>query len=159
MQFEPQPQHHWLKQLIGNWTFEMEALSGPDRPPEHQTGTQTVRALGEAWIQSEIISEVPNADAITNMLTLGYDPQKQKFVGTFVSSCMASLWIYEGDLDAAEKVLTLATTGPSMTGKGLVPYQDVIEIVDQDHHSLTSHMQGEDGNWVRFMEMKFRRVQ
>ena len=33
--------------------------------------------------------------------TLGYDPAKKKYVGTFIASVMTHLWIYSGSLDAA----------------------------------------------------------
>ena len=47
-----------------------------------------------------------------------YDPQKQRFVGTWIGSMMTYLWVYEGTLDATEKVLTLNAEGPSMGTEG-----------------------------------------
>ena len=44
----------------------------------------------------------------TTLMTLGYDPRKKRFVGTFVGSMMTNLWIYDGELDKDERVLTLA---------------------------------------------------
>ena len=42
---------------------------------------------------------------------------------------MTHLWVYDGALDAAGKVLTLDAEGPSFTGDGTTAkYQDVIEI-------------------------------
>jgi hypothetical protein len=36
-------------------------------------------------------------------------------------------------------------------------YQDVIELKSDDHRTLTSHMQGEDGTWQPFMTAHYRR--
>jgi uncharacterized protein DUF1579 len=46
-------------------------------------------------------------------MTLGYDPEKKQYVGTWVGSMMSYLWVYDGSLDAEEKVLTLNAEGPS----------------------------------------------
>ena len=47
-------------------------------------------------------------------MTLGYDPVQKRFVGTFIGSMMTHMWIYNGTLDAAGKVLTLDTEGPGL---------------------------------------------
>ena len=76
--------------------------------------------------------------------------RSKKFVGTFIGSMMTNLWVYDGSLDASQKVLTLDTEGPGMTGDGkIVKYQDVIEFKSDDQRTLTSRVQGEDGEWSR----------
>lgn len=76
-----------------------------------------------------------------------------------MSSCMTHLWPYRGTLDAARRVLTLDSEGPSFAGDGtMAKYQDIIEIIDRDHHTLTSQYQGTDGQWVRFMHGIYRRT-
>ncbi len=39
----------------------------------------------------------------------------------------------------------------------MAQYHDVIEIVSPDHRILRSLAQGEDGQWVQFMEAHYRR--
>jgi len=41
------------------------------------------------------------------MMTLGYDPQKKRYLGTWIGSMMSHLWVYEVELDASGSVLTL----------------------------------------------------
>jgi hypothetical protein len=92
-------------------------------------------------------------------MTLGYDPAKGRFVGTFVGSMMTNMWVYEGTLDQKGNTLTLDTEGPSMVGDGSVaPYRDVIEMKSDDLRVMTSHGQGPDGNWTAFMTTTYRRV-
>ncbi len=155
---EPQKEHEWLSQLVGEWTFEGEASMGPDTPAEKFKGTERVRSIGGLWFLAEGEGEVPDGGLATTMATLGFDPQKNRFVGTFIGSMMTNLWIYDGALDATGKVLTLDTEGPGMSGEGLAKYRDVIEIESDDRRSMSSQVQGEDGQWTRFMTMTYRRT-
>jgi Protein of unknown function (DUF1579) len=159
MKTEPQKEHKWLQKLVGEWTYETDATMGPDKPPEKYKGTESVRSLGGLWILAEGQGEMPGGGVATTMLTLGYDPQKKRYVGTWIGSMMTYLWVYEGGtLDANEKVLTLEAEGPDMAAEGkLAKYKDVIEFKSDDHRVLTSHMLGNDGKWQELMTANYRR--
>lgn len=155
---EPEKEHRWLQQLVGEWTFEAESMAAPGEPPTKSTGTESVRSLGGLWTVAESEGEMPGGGTSTAIMTLGYDPQKQRYVGTWVGAMMTNLWLYEGSLDASEKVLTLDCEGPSFRGDGtMAKYQDVIEIKSEDHRVLRSHVLGEDGKWQAFMTAHYRR--
>ncbi|MGH7413125.1 MAG: DUF1579 domain-containing protein [Candidatus Rokuibacteriota bacterium] len=154
----PQKEHQWLQKLVGEWTSEADATMEPGKPPEKFKGTESVRSLGGLWILAEGQGEMPGGGAATTMMTLGYDPQRKRYVGTFIGSMMTHLWGYDGALDAAERVLTLETEGPSMAGDGkMAKYRDVIEFKSDDHRVLTSHMLGDDGTWHGVMTANYRR--
>ena len=158
MKAEPQPEHRWLHQLVGEWTSEGEASMGPGKPPEKFRSTETVRSLGGLWVVGESQGEMPGGGIATMQITLGYDPLKKHFVGTWIGSMMTYLWVYEGSLDATQKILTLDAEGPGMADEGkLVRYRDVVEIKSDDHRVLTSHMLGDDGAWRQFMVAHYRR--
>jgi len=156
---EPQKEHRWLQQLVGEWTFEGEAMMGPDASPAKFNGKESVRSLGGLWFLAEGEGGMPEGGTSSTIATLGYDPQKKRFVGTFIGSMMTNLWVYDGALDAAEKVLTLDTEGPSMAGDGtMAKYKDIIEIKSNDQRTLTSRVQGSDGQWTQIMTMTYRRT-
>lgn len=100
----PQKEHEWLQKLVGEWTFEAEASMGPDKPAEVYRGAETVRPLGGFWTLGEGQGGMPDGTTGTTFMTLGYDPQKKRFVGTFIGSMMTNLWIYDGELDQDERV-------------------------------------------------------
>jgi hypothetical protein len=101
---------------------------------------------------------MPDGGPSTTIITLGYDPKKKRFVGTFVASMMADLWVYEGVLDRSEAVLTLDAEGPSMTGDGkMAKYQDIVEVKSDDHRVLRSQVLGDDGKWTPIMWATYRR--
>ena len=158
MNAEPQKEHQWLQKLVGKWTFEGECIMGPDQPPSKHTGSETVRSIGGLWTVGEGTGAGPDGGQMTSIMTLGYDPQTKRFVGTFIASMMTHLWIYNGTLDAAGKVLTLDTEGPDFSGgPNLVKYQDIIEFVSDDHRILKSQLVGPDGKWNHFMTAHYRR--
>src|SRR5687768_16701320 len=112
MKAEPQREHEWLQTLVGEWTSEAEAVMGPDQPPSTFRGTESVRSLGGLWVLCEGQGEMPGGGTARTLLTLGYDPARQRYVGTFVGSMMTHQWVYEGSMDPEGKVLTLDTEGP-----------------------------------------------
>ncbi|HSO74253.1 MAG TPA: DUF1579 domain-containing protein [Blastocatellia bacterium] len=160
MQTEPQKEHLWLHKLLGEWTSEM---SMSEETQEKSTGSETVRKLGDLWVLCEGRGEMPGGGTAHMLMTLGYDPRKKRYVGTWVGSMMTWMWIYEGSLDATQKVLTLSSEGPQFTPEGKIvdgksaKYRDVIEFKSDNHRVLTSHVLGEDGKWNQFMTAHYRR--
>jgi hypothetical protein len=71
---------------------------------------------------------------------------------------MTSMWVYEGTVDATGRVLTLDTEGPSMSGDGTAKYQDIVEFQSDDERSLTSRVQGPNGEWQQIMKATYRRT-
>lgn len=161
---KPEAEHEWLAQLAGNWSSESECSMGPDQPPMKNRGTMQGRLLGRLlgglWLVGEMKGESGSADEPQHesILTLGYDPARQRFVGTFIAGMMTHLWVYEGQRDAGGKRLVLDTTGPRFDQSGLAKYQDIVEIVDQDHWILSSQILGDDGQWTPFMTGHFHRT-
>jgi hypothetical protein len=160
MKAEITPEHAWLHRLVGEWQHEMVAIDGAEQPAGTMTGTETVRTLGEAWLLAEGLGRMPEGAQTQTLMTLGYDPAQQCFVGTWIGSMMNHLWHYRrGTLDADRRMLTLEADGPRFDGSpGLAQYRDVIEIVDADTRLLHGNLQLEDGTWSRFMTARYRRV-
>jgi hypothetical protein len=161
MNADPHANHRRLQKLVGEWSFESEAQMGLDEPPVKSSGTESVRALGELWVLGEGRGTMPDGKPATMLITLGYDPQRERFVGTWIGSMMTHLWVYDGRLDAAQQVLTLEAEGPDFgadPGK-LRRYRDIIAWIGDDHRTLTSCSLGDDGKWSEpFMTSHYRRT-
>ena len=158
MKTESSKEHQWLQQLVGEWTFEGTGEMGPGQPPHKMSGTESVRSLGGLWIIGEGRGVMPGGSPCTMVLQLGFDPVKGKFVGSWIGSMMANMWVYEGTLDVAGRVLPLDTIGPSFTdATKMTRYQDIIEVVSDDVRTLTSRSLGDDGKWFQFMKSEYRR--
>lgn len=159
MDEKAQSEHEWLKQLLGQWTLEGECDMGPDQPASHTKGTENARSLGDFFVVGEGRGEMPGGGMADMLMTLGYDLNKKKFVGSWAGSMMSGMFFYEGELDADRKVLTLDTEGPSFAGDGSTArYQDVITIVSPDERTLHSQTLQPDGSWKRFMKATYKRI-
>ena len=158
MKAEPQKEHQWLQQLVGDWTSEAEMAMGPGQPSTKSYGTERVRMVGGVWMVGEGEGEMPGGGTATMIMTLGYDVQRKKYLGTWIGSMMAYMWHYDGEMDASGRILTLSAEGPSMAGDGtMAKYQDIIEIKSKDHRTLSSRVLGPDGTWNHFMTAHYRR--
>jgi hypothetical protein len=122
MHEQPQKEHQWLQKLLGEWTVESEAVMEPGKPPAKAKGSERVRSLGGLWVVAEGQGEMPGGGAATTILTLGYDPKKKRYVGTWVGSMMTHLWVYDGALDEGGSVLRLDAEGPAFIGEGMANY-------------------------------------
>ena len=158
MMSKPEKEHDWLQQLVGEWTSEAECSMGPGQPSTKSYGTERVRMVGGLWMVGEGQGEMPGGGTATMIMTLGYDPQKKRYLGTWIGSMMTHMWHYDGEMDASGRILTLSAEGPSMAGDGtMAKYQDIIEIKSKDHRTLSSRVLGPDGTWNHFMTAHYRR--
>jgi hypothetical protein len=159
MHSEAHSEHRWLTALVGTWRFENECVMGPGGETAKSSGQEVVRALGDLWVVGEMTGEMPGGDSMTALMTLGFDPARGKFVGSWVGSPMTHMFVYEGSLDADRRILTLDTSGPSFSDPSKTTrYRDVVEVRSPTERLLRSEMLGDDGHWIRFMSGVFRRV-
>lgn len=161
LQDMPQPaqgeQHEWLQQLVGEWTATSEMTMATGAEPMRMEFTESVRSIGGLWILAEGSASI-GGSPMTTLMTLGYDPAKKKFIGTWVDTMQAHMWSYEGTLDDAKKVLTLSTTGPAFEDPTKTSkYRDAIEIKSKDHKVLTSSVENADGTWNTFQRAEYKR--
>lgn len=155
---QPTKEHQFFEDLMGEWTFEHKCDAMGDQSPSSTTGKAIAKSYGGLWLIIECAGNAEPMGEWFSQFTLGYDPKKKCYQGTFVGSMMSHLWLYRGHVDATGKRLTLNVEGPRMAGEGLANYQDIFEIVDRDYWILRSQIQGDDGTWTQFMEGHHRRV-
>ena len=150
--------HRWLQRLVGDWSYEVEGSHAPDAPPQRFVGTESIRSLDGLWIVAEARGDAPGGGIGTSITALGFDPLKGRFVGSFVSSVMPQLWVYEGVLDAAGDRLVLECEGPGFTDDGSIwKYRDTIELRGDDVRILRSECLDPNEGWRDFLVTTYRR--
>jgi len=152
-------QHRWLQQLTGRWRMTFAPPGESGEQASEAAWVDETRSLGGAWIVSESTGTMPDGSAATNILTLGYDPARKLYVGSFISSVMTNIWIYEGTLDDTGKVLTLDCEGPDFENTGRTArYQDIIAIKDENTRNFSSRILNADGTWKHVMSCDYKRI-
>ncbi|KQS89677.1 MULTISPECIES: DUF1579 domain-containing protein [unclassified Rhizobium] len=152
-------EHRWLEQLVGKWRLVFHMPEGSDHSDSGGDWQETARSLNGTWVVCETTGTMPDGSSATNILSLGYDPLKKRYVGSFVSSAMTNLWVYEGTLDETGKVLTLDCDGPDFGNTGRTArYQDIMTIRDADTRNFSSRVQTADGTWQPIMSCDYHRV-
>jgi hypothetical protein len=158
MKPQPRKEHEWLHKLVGEWRYETDTTSMQGVPAAILTGTESVRSVGGIWVVTEGQGQMPGGNQAEWLITLGFDVQKERFVGSWAGSMMAILWVYDGELNAEETTLILDSEGPHLTEEGKTGnYRDVIEFIDDDHRTLTAYWQGDDGGWQELMKTHYYR--
>jgi hypothetical protein len=153
---KPQKEHQWLDQLVGQWRFEHECQM-PDGSSSTTSGEMTCRSLGGLWLVCESTYQSPDGGGWTSIMTVGFDPTQNQYVGTFIGSMMPNIWPYHGVLDSTGKRLPLNSEGPKFDGSGIGKYRDTIEIVDENTWLFTSELQADDHTWVQFLNGRHTR--
>lgn len=154
---QPLAEHAWLQNLVGEWQVESEFLMGPEGGTQTSTGTNRVRSLGGLWAVGEAEMTM-GGTTMTMISTLGYDVSFKEYRGCWFASMSSHLWKYAGGLSADGKTMTLECEGPSMVEDGKTAlYRDVIELIDDDHYTLTSYDK-DSGVWSQYMKANYTRV-
>jgi hypothetical protein len=154
MKAELTKEHAFLQKLIGTWEVVAES---PEVYVE-TTWLENVRSLHGVWFMAEGHGEMPGGGEASTVLTLGYDPVRGKYVGTWIGSMMNHLWVYEGALDETGRTLKLDTTGPDFENEGRTArYQEHLTFEDDDNRTFSSHVLMPDGSWRQFMMARYRR--
>lgn len=140
-------EHNLLKKLVGTWSCTLH-----DGTPSKEI----IRAVGDFWIVSES-EAIAKGKLHQFILTVGYDVNKKKFVGSWFSSVMTSLWTYEGFFEDGK--IILETEGEDMQDKTKTClYRDCIELVDDNTKIFSSSYQNADKNWVEFSRTTYTRM-
>src|SRR3982751_1377996 len=87
---EEQREQRWLRRLVGDWSYGAE--TAPGQPSGTHGGTEHARLFGGAWAVCEGEYHTPDGESGATMMTLGYDPARARFVGSFIGSMMPHLW-------------------------------------------------------------------
>jgi hypothetical protein len=149
----PSPEHAWLGQLVGEWDVTAVASMGSGVEPQTFQNRTSARWIGGLWVVLESTTADFNA-----LMTLGHDPARGGYTGTWVDSMTPTLWVYSGRLEEDGKALVLEAEGPNpMDPSKRMQGRDTLRILGPDHVQLKSAMKNDDGTWNEFMTADYRR--
>jgi len=161
-EYQPQvtEKHQLLKKDVGTWDAEFTFWpAGPESESITVPAVEKNSMLGNLWLVSEFRCKMMGQDFI-GQGQYGYDPLKEKYVGTWVSTMNPTLSTMEGTYDEKTKTLTLMSENTCMITHQPFKAKQVQKWIDDDHKVFTMYMQ-EPGNpesdFAKAMEIKYTR--
>jgi Protein of unknown function (DUF1579) len=156
--FKPGPEHQAMEPLVGSWKAKVLFWQDPTKPPMESEGTMTRKwIMGGRILQEDFDGKFAGAN-FKGMGLMAYDPQKKKYVSTWVDSMAPSISMMESAYDAKTKTFmgTMDEIDPQ-TGKK-VKARDVLRIVNNDHQVQEMFSTPEGGKEAKMMEIHYHRV-
>lgn len=153
---EPDELHKVLKKDVGVWDAKMTMwMPGFDEPIEAQA-VETNRMMGDFWLVSEFKAEI-FGQPFEGHGQFGYDPNKEKFVGTWTDSMTPTISLMSGEWDYEKQTMTHISKGTNPETGGEMISKNVVVYESDDAHTMTMFMKGEDGSWEKSMEIAYTR--
>lgn len=158
----PGKEHAFLAERVGDWKLDM-SFREPGGPWMKMSGTEKVEmTLGGFWQKATLNATMemgPMKIPFTGIGTLGYDPTKKKYVGTWLDSMSPWLATMEGDYDPKTKTLSMMSTHVDPTTGKREPM--IVETVFKSADEATFrmiHPKKDDGkDWVS-AKIEYKRV-
>ena len=152
---KPGPEHEVLKQDVGTWDAVVEMLE-PGKPPVVTKGTETVSLMtGGLWTMTDFKATMMNAPFQGHGQN-GFDPNKKKYVSSWVDTMSTSIILGEYTYDAKTRTMKGSMEGPDMTGK-MIKMNQVTEWKDADTRVFTLSIPGPDGKDIPNMRITYKR--
>ncbi len=153
---KPGPEHALLASLSGHWDAKT-TVRFPGAPEMVTKGTETVSMLGGFWQISDFEGEMMG-QKFSGRGTLGYDPNKKKYVGTWCDTMSPALTYFEGTMDAAKKTLTThSSMADFMDPTKTVKMRMVTEIKSENARVFRMFEDRGDGHEVEGMTIEYTR--
>jgi hypothetical protein len=151
---KPQPEHRRLVQGVGTWDAAIESV-GTDGKLHASKGVRVQKmGPGDFWILDDFRGEM-NGVRFTGHGALGYDPQKNAYVQSWISMA-PTLMVFTGTFDRAGKVLTMTGDGPGIDGAP-IKMKNVTTWTSADSRTLEVFVILPDGKETKTMTITYAR--
>ena len=152
---QPTAEHEILAQDKGTWTAKVKMWAeGPEGEPLVSEAKEENVMLGGFWLISTFEGELAGMP-FTGKGMFGYDPEKKKYVGTWIDSMTPTSMSMVGTYDASTRTFTYMTSGSDGEGndyKGKI----VTKMKDDDHKTMAMYVDM-DGTMVKQMVIEYSR--
>ena len=150
--------HKHLETEAGVWDATVKMWHTADADPMESKAVETNEMFGDFWLLSKFETDFGGMK-YTGRMQLGYDPQKKKYVGTWIDTMSPYLQTMEGTYDEKTKTSTMLATGVDMmTGK--VSNSKMVTRIENENEKVFEMfmpVEGKKDEWWKSMEVKYTR--
>lgn len=134
-------EHKDLQKSAGTWKGTVQMFY-PGASTEPVPATETVEAFGPYWVVTRFESNFEGMP-FHGTATMGYDVEKQKYVGTWIDNTQPFLHVMEGTADEDTKTITMTWDARDMTGE-MKPHRMVTVCTETEYTSTFYSGEGDE---------------
>jgi len=153
---KPTAEHKLIHQGIGTWEGTL-TMHMPGMSTEPVPSTEVVTAMGPFWTTSRFECDFMGMPFV-GAGSMGYDPNKKKYLGTWIDNMSPALAVMEGEMDKESGKLTMHYEAMNMMTGKLSPHSNVMTMTENSYklefymgegdaamHTMTIEMQRKSG--------------
>jgi len=150
------PQHDEVRRKEGEWNVRCTYYMGGEADPIEVDGKERGEMLGELWCNSRFEADMLGSPLRGNA-SLGYDPVKEKYVGTWKDSATPFLYTFEGEFDPEAGILELAGENYDPVRRIRAIYHSRVEFVSDNEHILDLTIDVPSGLPIKVLRYHYKR--
>ena len=150
---KPSPEHELLAKNLGTRTGTMKMwIQGPDAAPIEVPFKETnTSILNGFWVETQFESGPYKGRGMS-----GYDPKKNKYVGTWAQNMSPHLGVMEGTYDEQKHELTMTFKDYDLTTGQLLDHKTVSSFVPGKPETMTMYIKdAKSGQWTTSFVMTY----
>ncbi len=148
--------HAEVRRKVGDWLVRCTYFMGGETDPIEVAGRERGEMLGDLWCNSRFEADMLGSPLSGNA-SLGFDPVKGKYVGTWKDSATPFLYTFEGDFDAAEGVFEMEGINFDPVRRCPANYRSRIEFISKDEHILNLSIDVPDNDPIMVLRYHYTR--
>jgi hypothetical protein len=152
---QPTKEHKALQFDVGTWDATMRIWEKPGADPIESKAVERNVMVGSFWLLTRFDGSI-GPMKFSGAGTFGFDPTEKKFVGTWVDSMNPYMLTMKGEYDESTKTLTMLGENREPDGK-MHKSKEISRRIDENTRHFELHMQGDDGNFFKMMEIDYKR--
>jgi hypothetical protein len=151
----PTAEHKVLASEEGTWDATVKSFDGgPNAEPSVSKGTEVNTLLpGGLWLVSKFEGDFGGLK-FEGRGQFGYDPEKKKYIGTWIDSMFPTMSVLEGEYDAKTKTMTYVGEGTGPDGKTKSMQRMVTTTKEDGSRAFTLYMKV-DKNEMKVLEITY----
>jgi hypothetical protein len=152
------PEHQHLEQEVGVWDATVKFWPTPDAPAMESKARETGEMVGGLWLVSKFEGDFGGIP-FTGHGQYGYDPQKKKYVGTWIDSMSPYMQTMEGEYNETENSLVMIGTGRDPQTGAEYKSKNVTRYKEDGTRVFEMFGPDSEGEMRKMMEIEFRRAE
>jgi Protein of unknown function (DUF1579) len=144
-----------MKRDAGAWNVVIKMFGDPSVEPAVSKGTETNFMLGDRWLISHFKGDIMGTN-FEGLRQTGFDPEKKKFVGSWVDSMSPYSTHIEGNWN--EKTQTMTSMGAGKNPLGNEMKTKMVATYDKDGSRTFAMYATMNGDEMKMMEFHYTRA-